>query len=63
MGCNCKLTEIIIGVVIIVFTWWQIGASISQWIVTIVVALLILRALKCENCGVKVSSIKKKRGK
>ena len=61
MGCNCKLTEIIIGVVIIVFALWQIGAS--QWIVTIAAALLILHALKCENCGVKVSSTKKKRGK
>jgi len=62
MGCNCKYIEIVLGLVIIVFAWWQVGAS--QWIITVAAALLILHALKCDNCSVNVSSIKgKKKGK
>jgi len=60
MGCNCKYVETVLGIIIIVFAWWQVGAS--QWIITIAAALLILHALKCTNCGVNVSSTKK-RGK
>ena len=50
MGCNCKWTEAVIGIVIIVFAWWQVGAS--QWIVTIAAALLILHSFSCGNCGI-----------
>ena len=59
MGYNCKWTEAIIGIVIIVFVWWQVGTSVSQWIVTVAAALLILHAFRCDNCSVNVSSVKK----
>lgn len=59
MGCNCRHVEIILGIIIIVFAWWQTGAS--QWIITIAAALLILHALKYTNCGVNVSSTKRKK--
>jgi len=59
MGCNCKHVEIVLGIIIIVFAWWQTGAS--QLIITIAAALLILHALKCTNCGVNVSSTKRKK--
>ena len=59
MSCNCKYIEIVLGLAIIAFVWWQVGAS--QWIITVAAALLILHALKCDNCKVDVSS--KKKGK
>ena len=59
MTVNCKYVEIVLGTAIILFAWWQIGAS--QWIITIAGALLILHALKCDNCRVNVSSSNKKK--
>lgn len=59
MNVNCKHAETILGIIIIVFAWWIIGAS--QWIITIAAALLIIHAMKCDNCGVNVSSSKKKK--
>jgi len=64
MGCNCKHTQIIIGIVILVFTFWIVAWS--QWIVAIAAILLILHALKCKACGMgsasmPVKSSKKKR--
>ena len=50
MGCNCKLTEIIIALVVIVFALWE--TTYSQWIVVIAALALIVHALKCKNCGV-----------
>ena len=52
MGCKCRLTETIIAVVIILFTWWQVGTGVSQWIVTVAAALLILHSFSCGNCGI-----------
>jgi len=48
-NCNCKWTEIILGVLILVFAWW--ATAYSQWIVTIAAVLLLLHALSCKNCG------------
>ena len=45
--CNCKVGEIIFGIVILVFTFWETAAS--QWIVAIAAALLIIHALACKN--------------
>lgn len=49
MGCNCKVTEIIIGILILVFTWWT--TDYSGWIVTILAVILIIHALTCKKCG------------
>ena len=59
MTVNCKYVEIVIGTAIILFAWWQVGAS--PWIITIAGALLILHALTCKTCGVNVPSSKKKK--
>ena len=48
MNCNCQWTELILGIAIIVFAWWQ--TSSSQWIVIIAAALLILHSFSCKNC-------------
>ncbi len=45
--CNCKWTEIILGIVILVFAFWQTDAS--QWIVAIAAALVVIHALACRN--------------
>ena len=48
MNCNCKYTETILGIVILVFVWVDFY---SKWIITIAAALLIIHALTCKNCG------------
>jgi len=60
-NCNCKVTELIVGVVILVFALWQ--TSFSQWIIVIAAALLILHSFTCKNCGVPASSMASSRKK
>ncbi len=52
MECNCKVTEIILGIIVLVFAVWPqwLGAQTSQWIVGIAAVLLILHAIKCNKC-------------
>ena len=52
MGCNCPLTEKIIGVLVIVFAWWQI--VYYQWILTILGLALIWHAFRCVSCNTTV---------
>ena len=49
--CNCKWTETIIGVVILVVTLWPnlLGASVSWWLTVIAAAILILHAWRCSG--------------
>jgi hypothetical protein len=49
MGCNCKWTEIVLAIVILVFVFWVTTAS--QWIVAIAAILLLIHALMCKNCA------------
>jgi len=49
-NCNCKVCEIVLGIVILVFALWQ--TSFSQWVIVIAAILLILHAVSCKNCGV-----------
>ncbi len=53
MGCNCKWTEIVFGVVIFVLAVWPqlFGAMVSKWVVGIAAVLLVFHALTCKNCG------------
>ncbi len=48
MGCNCKHVEIILGLIIVIFSFVNFY---SQWVIVIAAAALILHALKCGNCG------------
>lgn len=53
MECNCKWTETILAVVIIVFAWpGLINWMYSGWLLVIVGVLLLIHAWKCKNCGV-----------
>ncbi len=47
MKCNCMVTELIIGIVILIFAIWPalLGPTISNWIVIIAAIVLILHAL------------------
>lgn len=49
MGCNCKVTNTILGLIAFVFTVWPIAAS--KWIVSIAAALVVVHALCCRNCA------------
>ena len=45
---NSRFKEAFFGVVILVFTWWNVSAS--KWIVTIAAGLLILHGIACRLC-------------
>ena len=45
--CNYKATEIVLGLVILVFALWQI--TYSKWIIVIASVLLVLHGLMCRN--------------
>ena len=57
MECNCKVTEVILGIIVLVFAVWPglLGAQVSQWVVGIAAVLLILHALKCTSCAMPKS--------
>lgn len=45
MGCNCKLVEGILALLVIIFTYFQM--TYSKWIVIIAGLALLAHALKC----------------
>ena len=49
MGCNCKWVEVVLAIVILVFTFWS--TAVSQWLVAIAAVLLLIHALMCKNCA------------
>jgi hypothetical protein len=62
--CNCKQSEIIYGVVILLFTIWKTAAS--QALVVIAAILLIIHALRCKDiaaCAAPASTGKAASGK
>jgi phosphatidylglycerophosphate synthase len=66
MECNCKWTETILALVIIVFAFWEV--TYSMWIIIIAAVLLLIHAFRCKNCGtcmpekgMQVSGSRKKR--
>lgn len=60
MGYNCKWTEIVLAVVILIVTIWPglIGSTASWWITLVAAALLLIHALSCKNCGACASGVK-----
>jgi len=44
MGCNCSLTNLILAVVIIIFTAWSDWAY-STWVVYLAAALILIHSL------------------
>ena len=63
MGCNCKMCESILAILIVVFALWP--TPWSQWIVVIAGALLLIHSFACKNCKMcsehEMMSKKKKR--
>jgi len=49
--CNCKWTEIVLAVLILIFAIWPATVSWSNWIVIIAAAILLIHALMCKDCG------------
>jgi len=70
MNCNCKWVELVLAVVILVFTIWPsqiLSAGISWWLVVIAAVLLIVHSLFCSKCngicaGMMAKSSRKKKG-
>ncbi|NCO11725.1 hypothetical protein CO038_02225 [Candidatus Pacearchaeota archaeon CG_4_9_14_0_2_um_filter_39_13] len=50
MNCNCKWTETVLALVIIVFALWA-DWMYSQWIVVIAAILLLIHAWACKSCA------------
>ena len=53
-NCNCKWTEIIAGLVILVFTMWPtlvFSAMVSKWLVVISAVVLLLHGLLHHKCS------------
>lgn len=50
MGCNCKWTEIVIGLIVVIFTLWPQGTW-SKWVVVVAGAILVIHAFGCKKCG------------
>ncbi len=57
MECNCKVTEVILGIIVLVFAIWPtwLGLNVTQWIIGIAAVLLILHAIKCNSCAMPPS--------
>ena len=52
-NCNCKWTETILGLVILIVTLWPniLGTGASWWVVVIAAILLVVHAWSCGKCG------------
>jgi hypothetical protein len=46
---NCKWTEVVLSVVILIFAWYT--TAYSQEIITIAAALLLIHAFMCKSCN------------
>jgi hypothetical protein len=60
---NCMSSHFILGILVIVFAFWQTAAS--QWILLAIGVLMIIHSLGCSSCKVqekpKAKSRKKKK--
>jgi len=61
--CNCKATEMIAGIVILVFAIWPsaiVAATTSKWIVIISAAVLVIHSLGCKDLTCETSEMPSK---
>lgn len=69
MGCNCRVTELIIGIIILIVAVWPglvngVIENADGWIIVIAAVILILHSFMCKNVCMPASSrivAKKKR--
>jgi len=59
--CNCKLTEIIVGLIILAFAFLE--TSYSKWVIVIAAAVLLIHALFCRDVICKPKTTAKLRTK
>lgn len=47
MKCNCQITEALLAVIILVFSFvsWY-----SQWIIVVAAAILLIHSVSCKSC-------------
>ena len=59
MGCNCKNLNVILGLIIIIFSF---VSFYSQWIIVVAAVLIVIHAMKCDqmSCGMPEDKKKKK---
>jgi len=53
MNCNCRWTEFVVAVLVLVFTIWPtqiFAAKASWWLVVIAAAVLLVHSLMCSKC-------------
>ena len=62
MNYDCRITEVILSMIIIVFalTQWTVGQLSSQWVIVIAAALLFIHAIICENCRISAKPFLRK---
>ena len=64
MNCNCKWTQTILGLLILLVVIWPgiFSAVVNKWILIVVAILLVLHSFCCKSCGVhKHAEMPKKR--
>ena len=49
MGYNCKTTEVILALIIIIFSF--MSWSSSKWVIIVAAVLLLIHAFSCKDCG------------
>jgi len=52
--CNCRWTETIVAVLIIVFSV-IVKTSWSMWVVFVLGLVLLIHAFSCKNCGARMT--------
>jgi len=52
MHCNCKWTDTVLGLVILVVTLWPnlLGSSASWWVTLVAAVLVVLHAWSHSHC-------------
>ncbi|MEX0932814.1 MAG: hypothetical protein WDZ77_01815 [Candidatus Pacearchaeota archaeon] len=66
MNCDCKWVEVVLALVVLIFTIWSgqiLSTQVSEWLVVIAAALLLIHSLACKKCfgGMKSSTSKSKK--
>ena len=56
--CNCKATEIVLGLVVLVFALYQ--TSYSKWVIVVAAVLLLIHGLACKDMGSCAAPVKAK---
>ena len=61
--CNCKATEIVVALVVLVFSFYQ--TTYSNWVVIVAAAVLLIHGLGCKDivCGASAKPKAKKKRK